>query len=102
MINYLTFSNDNIHSYNMSSASKIHIDFKRTNDGKFSLKYRGATIWNSLPNDLKISIHILHLKKHCCYISRNNHINQVLEMVKLRHCFTLINMKYDTVVIIQL
>ena len=36
-------TNDNIHSYNMRSASKIHIDFKRTNYGKFSLKYRGAT-----------------------------------------------------------
>ena len=44
-------TNDNIHSYNMRSASKIRIDFKRTNYGKFSLKYRGATIWNSLPND---------------------------------------------------
>ena len=38
-------------SYNTRSASKVHIDFKRTNYGKFSLQYRG--IWNSLPNDLK-------------------------------------------------
>ena len=45
--------NDSKHSYNTRSASKIHIDFKRTNYGKFSLQYRGATIWNSLPNDLK-------------------------------------------------
>ena len=47
--------NDSIHSYNTCSASKIHIDFKRTNYGKFSLHYRGAIIWNSLPNDLKES-----------------------------------------------
>ena len=45
--------NDSIHSYNTRSASKIHIDFKRTNYGKFSLQYRGAIISNSLPNDLK-------------------------------------------------
>ena len=42
-----------IHSYNTSSASKIHVDFKRTNYGQFSLQYRGAIIWNSLPGDLK-------------------------------------------------
>ena len=45
--------NDSIHSKNTKSASKIHIDFKRTIYGKFSLQYRGAIIWNSLPNDLK-------------------------------------------------
>ena len=42
-----------IHSLNTRSASKIHIDFERTNYGKFSLHYRGPIIWNSLPNDLK-------------------------------------------------
>ena len=40
--------NDSIHSYNTRSASKIHIDY-----GQFSLRHRGAIIWNSLPNDLK-------------------------------------------------
>ena len=45
--------NDSKHSYNTRSAPKIHIDFKRTNHGKFTLQYRGAIIWNSLPNDLK-------------------------------------------------
>ena len=44
--------NDSGHSF-IRSASKIHIDFKRTNYGKFSLQYRGAIIWNSLPNDLE-------------------------------------------------
>ena len=45
--------NDSIHSYNTWSASKIQIDFKRANYGKFSLQYRGVIIWNSLPNDMK-------------------------------------------------
>ena len=39
--------NDSIHSDNTRSASK------RTNYGKFSLQYRGAITWNSLPNDMK-------------------------------------------------
>ena len=45
--------NEMIHSHNTRSASNIHIDFKRTNYGKFSLKYRGAQIWNEIPNNLK-------------------------------------------------
>ena len=45
--------NDSIHSCNTRSDSKIHIDLKRTNYGKFSLQYRGAIMWNSLPNDTK-------------------------------------------------
>ena len=32
--------NKNIHSHNTRSASNIFIDYKRTNYGKFSLKYR--------------------------------------------------------------
>ena len=36
--------NDSIHSYNTRSASKIQIDFKRKNYGKFSLQYRGVII----------------------------------------------------------
>ena len=46
--------NDMIHSHNTQTASNIFIDYKRTNYGKFSLKFRGAQIWNKLPKDLKI------------------------------------------------
>ena len=45
--------NESIHSYGTRSATKIHIEFKRTNYAKFSLKYKGATMWNSLPDDFK-------------------------------------------------
>ena len=41
MLTYIFFSN-------------IFIDYKRTNYGKFSLKFRGAQIWNKLPKDLKL------------------------------------------------
>ena len=46
--------NDAIRSHNTRTASKIFIDYKRTNYGKFSLKFREAQIWNKLPKDLKI------------------------------------------------
>ena len=41
--------NKNIHSHDTQSASNIFIDYKRKNYGKFSLKHRGAQIWNNLP-----------------------------------------------------
>ena len=45
--------NEIIHSHNTWTASNIFIDYKRTNYGKFSLKFREAQIWNKLPKDLK-------------------------------------------------
>ena len=47
--------NEMIHSHNTRTASNLFIDYKRTNYGKFSLKFRGAQIWNKLPKDLKLS-----------------------------------------------
>ena len=35
------------------SVNSLHIKFKRTNYGRFSVKCRGAIIWNSLPSSLK-------------------------------------------------
>ena len=34
--------NDMIHSHNTRTVSNIFIDYKRTNYGKFSLKFRGG------------------------------------------------------------
>ena len=45
--------NNTIHSYNTRSANKVHIKYERTNYRRFSVRYRGAIIWNSLPNSLK-------------------------------------------------
>ena len=39
--------------YNTWSASNIHIDYDRTNYDKFSVKYKGAQLWNSLPENLR-------------------------------------------------
>ena len=57
LLNYLTsyFTlNKEIHSHNTRSASNVYIDYRRTNYGKFSLKFRGAQIWNELPKELRI------------------------------------------------
>ena len=40
-LNY-TRLNENIHSHDTRSASNIFIEYRRTNYGKFSLKYRGG------------------------------------------------------------
>ena len=56
--NYFTnyFSlNREMHGHNTRSASNIYINYRRTNYGKFSLKIRGAQIWNELPKELRIS-----------------------------------------------
>ena len=45
--------NDSIHSYNTCSASKIHIDFKRTNYGKFFYSVQRRNNMEEFTNDLK-------------------------------------------------
>ena len=45
--------NNTIFSYNTSSANKVYIKYERTNYRRFSVRYRGAMIWNSLLNSLK-------------------------------------------------
>ena len=45
--------NDNVLNYQTRSDSKVHINYQRTNIRKFSVKYGGAKIWNTLPDNLK-------------------------------------------------
>ena len=52
--NYFTL-NKEMHGHNTRSASNIYINYRSTNYGKFSLKIRGAQIWNELPKELRIS-----------------------------------------------
>ena len=44
-----------MHGHNTRSVSNIYINYRRTNYGKFSLKIRGAQIWNELPKELRMS-----------------------------------------------
>ena len=46
-------TNETVHSYNTRSASQVHIEFRRTNYGKFSVRFKGAVTWNSLPTDIR-------------------------------------------------
>ena len=42
---------------------QTYINYRRTNYGKFSLKIRGAQIWNELPKELGMSQSYNSLKK---------------------------------------
>ena len=41
----------------------LHIDYQRKNYGKFSVKYRGAKLWNNLPENLRNQKSYGRLKK---------------------------------------
>ena len=55
--------NDTIHKYNTRSSTKSHVSYRRKNHGKFSVKFRRAEIWNSLPTTLKDIKSIYNFKK---------------------------------------
>ena len=58
---YATPASD-MHNYNTRHASKnLCVLPSSTNYGKFSVKLKGITIWNNLPNDIR-SIHIPNLR----------------------------------------
>ena len=50
--NYFS-SNNTIHKHYTRFSEKFHMKFTRTNYGRFSIKYKGPTIWNTLPDVLK-------------------------------------------------
>ena len=50
--NYFSL-NDTIQQHYTRSSGKFHMKFKRTNYGRFSIKYKGPMIWNTLPDVLK-------------------------------------------------
>ena len=71
--NNFFITNDNLHSYNTRSVREIHIEFNRTNYGKFSMRYRGAIVWNSLPSEIrKINSCNLFKKSLKLYVQNND------------------------------
>ena len=50
--NYFSMNNS-IHEHYTRSSEKLHMKFTRTNYGRFSIKYKGPMIWNTLPDVLK-------------------------------------------------
>ena len=53
ILKIIFLTKDTIHMYKTRSSKKLNINYKRTNYGKFSIKDKGAQIWNSLPTILK-------------------------------------------------
>ena len=45
--------NNTIHKHYARSSEKFHVKFTTTNYGRFSIKYKGPMIWNTLPDVLK-------------------------------------------------
>ena len=71
--NNFFITNDALHSYNTRSMSRIHIEFNRTNYGKFSIRYRGAVVWNSPPSEIRnINFYNLFKKKLKLYVQKND------------------------------
>ena len=58
--NYFQLNNE-IHSYYTRSSTKIHKPYFRTNYMKYSIKNKGNTIWNNLPETIKESKSYEHL-----------------------------------------
>ena len=50
--NYFSLNNA-IHKHYTRSSENFHIKYTRTNYGRFSIKYKGLMIWNSLPDVLR-------------------------------------------------
>ena len=45
------FKSNKVHiPYNTRSAANMHIEFRKTNHGKYSIGFNGAIIWNDLPS----------------------------------------------------
>ena len=41
------------HSYNTRNKESLHLEFSRTSLGQRSVKYKGSSLWNTLPEELK-------------------------------------------------
>jgi hypothetical protein len=68
---YATPASD-MHNYNTRHASKnLFVLPSSTNYGKFSVKLRGITIWNGLPNDIRKYSYskVKKYVKHNCFLT---------------------------------
>ena len=59
--NYFT-TNSNVHTYATRSRSNIHMNRHSTTYGQRCLKYKGAYLWNNLPERLKMQASVNELK----------------------------------------
>ena len=55
--------NQSVHNYNTRHATDIRTDHVRTSQYKRSLKYRSASIWNNLPENIKFCTTVASFRK---------------------------------------
>jgi hypothetical protein len=79
-------SNTNIHNYFTRQCHNLHYPGLRTNLRKYSIKFFGSYLWNSLPIHLKTIIPTASFKKH---------INSIFYLIILNSidmsCFMFVN-----------
>jgi len=67
--NYFLINSD-VHSYPTRQAKNVHLPYFHTTLGPFSLKYRGPSLWNTIPSYIKTSLSLSvfksSMKKHLC------------------------------------
>ena len=68
--------NREIHSYNTRVADKIHVDFSRTNMGKYASLRKDIHLYNSIPKLIKDVNTISLFKKHLTQFYINNQISE--------------------------
>ena len=66
--------NCTFHSYFTRQTADIHIDYTRTSVRQYSIKYHGAILWNSLPDELKTLKTVSTFKTHYKNILLANYV----------------------------
>ena len=62
----------NVHSYNLrGSSNNIFIPRPRTENGKRNFGYRGAVLWNDLPDEIKTKPSVWSFKASLVNIVKN-------------------------------
>ena len=51
-----------IHGYNTRQSNLLYLQPIRLDIGRFSLRFQGSIIWNSLPPEIRLSINISKFK----------------------------------------
>ena len=66
------FLNSSIHNYNTRQSQYFHLFPVRTNTRLFSIKFRGPSVWNEIPqnicNRLSLSSFKSHFKRFLVYV----------------------------------
>jgi len=56
--------NSEVRNYNTRSSQNLHLFNTRTSYGQMCIKYKGSSLWNSLPMPLRLCSSITVIKRH--------------------------------------